>query len=162
MKNLINITSGSSDPVAAILSNLASTPFSYGGYNFDCVEAPLQGIKFENQEEREKVFAMNGLQALKAGRKITRKIKDDEERYVYWNNEKILYNSEKHRLLIATFIWEKIRQNPKVQNALISTKGNFVYHDVGPEHPKTSLPEKLFIEILLAHRKILLKLMSLK
>ncbi len=157
----INITSASKDPVAHILSNLADTSFSYGGYNFKCVEAPLQGIKYEDKSEREKVFAMNGLDALKAGRKITESIKDGEVRFVYWDEEKIVYNSQAHRLLIASFIREKVRQSEDVQNALIQTKDSFIYHDVGAEHPKTSLPEKLFIEILLAERQILLKLLNL-
>ena len=96
----INITSGSKDPIAYILSNLAHTPFSYGGYTFKCVEAPLQGIKIENKVERERVFAMDGLSALKIGRKITRAVKDGEERFVYWEGKKIPYNSQDHRLLI--------------------------------------------------------------
>jgi predicted NAD-dependent protein-ADP-ribosyltransferase YbiA (DUF1768 family) len=157
----INITSISDDPIAAILSNLAHTPFTYGGYTFSCVEAALQGIKFEDKEQREKVFAMSGMQALKAGREITMMVNDEEEHFVYWASEKFLYNSNAHRLLIASFIREKVRQSVDVQNALMQTKDDFIYHDVGPENPKTSLPEKLFIEILLAERMILLKLFSL-
>jgi hypothetical protein len=140
---------------------LAYTAFSYQGYSFTCVEAPLQGIKYENQQEREAIFLMNGMDALKAGRKITQHIKDTEEHFVYWLGEKILYNSQAHRLLIAAFIREKVRQSVDVQQALISTKGSFLYHDVGVESPNTSLPERLYIEILLAERKVLIKLNSL-
>lgn len=161
MKKL-NITSKSKDLNVQILSNLAHTPFSYGGYRFKCIEAALQGIKFSNKIKREKVFKMNGINALKIGREITLAVKEGEKRYVYWMNKKILYNSEDHRLLIASFIKEKVRQSREVQNALMHTKGNFIYHDVGFEHPKTSLPEKFFIEILLSERKLLLKLTSLK
>ncbi|MES2224586.1 MAG: hypothetical protein V4478_01210 [Patescibacteria group bacterium] len=157
----INITSGSSDPVAKILSNLAYTPFSYQGYSFKCAEAPLQGIKYEDAVEREAIFMMSGMDALKAGRKITKKIKEGEERFVYWLGEKIPYNSQPHRLLIAAFIREKIRQSVEIQQALLSTKGSFLYHDVGIESPNTSLPEKLYIEILLAERKVLIMLNSL-
>ncbi len=158
----INITSGSSNPVARILSNLAPTPFSYGGYDFNCVEAALQGIKFEDQKEREYVFTLDGMAALQYGRKMTNLVKEDEERFVYWDNKIIPYNSNEHRLLIAAFIREKVRQSIDVQGALVSTVGSFIYHNVGPENPKTSLPEKLYIEILLAERKILLKLFSLQ
>jgi predicted NAD-dependent protein-ADP-ribosyltransferase YbiA (DUF1768 family) len=158
----INITSGSSDPIARILSNLAETPFSFGGYDFKCVEAPLQGIKFEDQKEREHIFTLDGISALKIGRKVTRSIKDGEERFVYWDNKIIPYNSNEHRLLIAAFIREKVRQSVEVQEALISTFGSFIYHDVGRENPKTSLPEKLYIEILLAERQILKRLFSLQ
>jgi hypothetical protein len=162
MKKKINITSGSDDPVARILSNLADTPFSFGGYNFKCVEAPLQGIKFANQQEREYVFSLDGLAALKAGRKITRSIKKGEERFVYWDNKIIPYNSIEHRLLIAAFIGEKVRQSVEVQQALIISEEGFIYHDVGQENPNTSLPEKYYIEILLAWRQILKRLFSLQ
>jgi hypothetical protein len=155
----INIKSDSKNLIANILSNLAYTPFSYGKYNFKSVESALQGIKFSNKLKREKVFKMNGLEALREGRRLVSKTK---KIYVYWDNKKIPYNSQEHRLLIAMFIREKVRQSTKVQYALIKTKGAFIYHDVGQENPNTSLPEKLFIEILLSERKILLKLLSLK
>lgn len=119
----INITSGSSDPVEYILSNLAHTPFTYGGYKFSCVEAVLQGIKISDKERREKVFTLNGEEALYVGRKITCNIKEGEERFVYWDNKKIPYNSQAHRLLIASFIREKVRQSVEVQDALVKTKG---------------------------------------
>jgi hypothetical protein len=52
-------------------------------------------------------------------------------------------------------------QNPKVQKALIATEGVFIYHDVGEESQHTSLPEKFFIEILLAERMLLKKLQDI-
>lgn len=158
----INIRSDSTSPVAKILSNLATTPFSYGEYNFKSVESALQGIKFSDKAKREEVFKLDGMKALKEGRKLAEEIDPNKKQYVYWNSKRIPYNSQDHRLLIAMFIREKVRQSPKVQEALLETKGKFVYHDVGVENPKTSLPEKLFIEILLSERKILLKLLSLK
>ncbi len=161
MTKKLNITYRSEDPVAKILSNLAPTPFSYGGYKFKCIEGALQGIKFKNKKQREKVFTMTGLEALKAGRAITLSIQDGEERFVYWNGKRIPYNSPDHRLLIVAFIMEKFRQSEKAREALLSTTDAFIYHDAGPEHPKTSLPEKLFIEPLLSIRQILLKLLSL-
>lgn len=159
MKKL-NIISTSKDSTSKILSNLSHTPFIYGGYSFYSVESALQGIKFEDHKERLKVFKMKGLDALKAGRKLNENSKG--KRYVYWDDKRILYNSDSHRLLIAAFISEKIRQNLNVQKALISTENFFIYHDAGIENKKTSLPERLFIEILLSERKILLKLKSLK
>lgn len=159
-KEKINIRSDSKNPIAKILSNLAPTPFSYGKYNFKSVESALQGIKFSDKSKRESVFKMDGLKALREGRGL--QDETNKKRYVYWDDKKIAYNSQEHRLLIAMFIREKVRQSTKVQKALIETKGVFVYHDVGLENKKTSLPEKLFIEILLSERKVLLKLLSLK
>jgi len=101
---------------------------------------------------------MNGKAALRTGREITRTIDDNTEAFVYWKGKEIRYNSAEHRMLIAMFIREKVRQNPEVQKALLATEEKFIFHDVGQENPHTSLPEKLYIEILLAERKILKKL----
>ena len=158
---LLNIRSDASDPRAQILSNLAHTPFKIGEYEFYSVESALQGIKFSDPKKQAKVFAMNGKDALRSGREITFSIEDNKKFYVYWQGEKIEYNSDKHRLLIATFIHEKVRQNPEVQEALLATEGSFIFHDVGIENPHTSLPEKFYIEVLLAERKLLKKLKSL-
>jgi len=126
------------------------------------VEAPLQGIKFRDQSMREKVFAMSGIDALRAGRPITISLRDNGQASVFWQEEVIKYNSLQHRMLITTFIHEKVRQNPKVQQALLETEGTFIFHDVGRvENPYTSLPEKFYIEVLLAERRLLQKLISL-
>lgn len=161
-KETINIRSDSNDWRGAILSNLAHTPFTVGGHSFLSVESALQGIKFFDRKKREEVFCLDGLNALKIGRTVTKAITDDVENYVFWDNKRIKYNSIEHRLLIAMFIAEKVRQNLDVQKALLMTQGTFIYHDVGAEHPHTSLPEKFYIEILLAQRSLLKRLHSIK
>lgn len=157
-ENQLNIRSDSPDSRGKILSNLADTPFEVDGVVFPSVESALQGIKFKDLKKQEEVFAMDGMAALHAGRKITHSIDGNSAAYVYWKGKEIEYNSDEHRMLIAMFIREKIRQNTEVQKALLATDGNFIFHDVGAENPNTSLPEKLYIEILLAERKILKKL----
>jgi len=161
-RETINIRSDSEDWRGSILSNLASTPFTIGNYSFPSVESALQGIKFSDSRKREEVFRLDGLGALRAGRRVTKSITDNTKNYVFWDDKTIGYNSIEHRLLIAMFIAEKVRQNVKVQEALLTTQGTFIYHDVGHENPNTSLPEKFYIEILLAQRKLLKKLHSLK
>jgi predicted NAD-dependent protein-ADP-ribosyltransferase YbiA (DUF1768 family) len=157
-ENQLNIRSDSSNPIGKILSNLADTPFEVEGIIFPSVESALQGIKFKDPKKQQEVFKMDGKSALLEGRKVTLSIKDDITEYVYWKGKEIKYNSNEHRMLVAMFIREKIRQNKKVQEALLATEENFIFHDVGQENPNTSLPEKLYIEILLAERKILKKL----
>jgi hypothetical protein len=138
------------------LSNLTITPFVFCGISVLCVEALLQGIKFRDPDERQRVFAMDGLSALKAGRGL------ENPEFVYWQGEEIPYNSTEHRLLLASFLLEKVRQNPEVQRALLSTKDVFIYHDTGtPENPRTSLPEKFFMEALIGVRHLLERLASL-
>lgn len=159
-KETINIRFDSGDWRGAILSNLAHTPFTVNGYSFISVESALQGIKFFDREKRKEVFHLDGLSALKEGR--GKVVINDAENYVFWDNKRIKYNSIEHRLLIAMFIGEKVRQNPEVQKALLMTQGIFIYHDVGAENPHTSLPEKFYIEILLAQRSLLKRLHSIK
>jgi|GEM_PF-575282 len=151
----VNIRSDSKDWRAKILSNLAHTPFTIEGITFPCVEAALQGIKFEDEKTRNEVFAMKGMQAMKKGREVTKFIRKDVPAFVYWQGERYGYNSPQHRQLIEKFIREKVAQNTKVQEALLATEEDFIYHDVGPEHPNTSLPEKIFIAALLKERQAL-------
>ncbi len=151
----LNIRSDGENPVAKILSNLAPTPFEYEGIKFASVESALQGIKFKDENIQKEVFAMTGLQALKTGRKITNSIdetKNTKHYYVYWKGKKMPYNGTEHRELVLNFIREKIKQNKEVQKALLDTKDFFIYHDVGEESPNTSLPEKVYIKMLLEER----------
>lgn len=157
-KKILNIRSDSKDWRGAILANPADTPFRIGKYLFPSVESALQGIKFKDIATMEKVFAMDGMNALRAGREITKLQKPGQASYVHWDEQIIIYNSIGHRLLIAMFIGEKVRQNPKVQQALLETQGTFIYHDVGKESLRTSLPEKFYIQILLSQRALLKKL----
>lgn len=161
-KETINIKFYSDDWRGAILSNLAPTPFTVGKYSFPSVESALQGIKFFDRKKREEIFLLDGLNALRAGQTITKAITDDVENYIFWDNKMIKYNSIEHRLLIAMFIGEKVRQNIDVQKALLMTQGTFIYHNVGAENPHTSLPEKFYIEILLAQRNLLKRLHNIK
>ncbi|MFC1730775.1 hypothetical protein ACFL6I_10625 [candidate division KSB1 bacterium] len=161
MKKELNIKSNSEDWRGAILSNLADTPFEVCGFLFPSVESALQGIKFNDKIKREEVFKLDGREALRAGTDITNSVASGKEFFVYWNNQEIPYNSIDHRLLIAMFIHEKVRQNPRVQEALLQTEGTFIYHDVGIENPNTSLPEKFYIQALLSQRDLLKKLRSI-
>ncbi|MCB9815640.1 hypothetical protein H6785_03640 [Candidatus Nomurabacteria bacterium] len=157
----LNIKYNSEDWRGAVLSNLATTPFSVAGFDFLSVESAIQGIKFHSKNERESVFRMTGMDALKAGRPITNSISERVESFVYWEGQEFPYNSMDHRLLLAMFIGEKVRQNPNVQEALLATDGTFIYHDVGEENPNTSLPEKFYIQILLAQRSLLARLRNI-
>lgn len=160
-KQRLNIHSRSEDERGRLLSNLAFTPIQIGDIVAPSVESLLQGIKLEDKLKQNEIFKMNGIDALRTVRGIIGSKKEDAEQYVYWNKERIVYNSTKHRLRLAMFIAEKISQNEKVQEALLSTVDCFIYHDVGEENPRTSLPEKFYIEVLLKQRDLLQKLQQL-
>ena len=158
-KPRLNIKANATDWRAVILSNLAQTPFFYGGYLFPSVESALQGIKFKHEPERLFVFGLDGKNALKNAHN---QLDNSAIANIYWNNELIEYNSDKHRLLLAQFIGAKVFQNPDVQRALLETSEYFIYHDVGLEDPATSLPEKILILTLIQQRQLLQKLRELK
>lgn len=157
-KPKLNIRSDSSDWRAAILSNLANTPISMRGYTCPAAESLIQGIKLREETEREAVFAMSGIEAL---RYVHARMDNALLKRVYWEEDEIPYNSLEHRLLLALFIGEKVRQNKLVQQALLETRGYHIYHDVGVGSPHTSLPEKFYIEVLLQQRRLLERMLEI-
>ena len=82
-KERLNIASKAKDWRAKILANPSEASFKVGGIIFKSAESALQGIKFADPSRRHEVFAMTGMEALRAGREITLAIKPGEARYVY-------------------------------------------------------------------------------
>ena len=157
----LNIRSDSRDWRAAILSNLAKTPFVIDGVACQSLESFLQAIKFSRKQERQEILMLSGMDALKRGRTVTQSVVLGETK-VYWRGEEMLYGSDGHRLLLVRAIQAKIDQNERVRQALLETKGVFLFHDVGQEHPHTSLPEQIFVAVLVNQRDLLLKVARLR
>lgn len=145
--NTFNVHSKSRDERARLLSNFANRPFRIGGDMFASVEGFIQGIKFpqklmEVDDLRYRAFASTGNYA-KSWAKLTL------YRYVWWNGGELEYGSDAHHQLIESAIRAKFEQNPDCMEALLSTSEFALTHDTGgPESPDTSLPAKLFCEIL--------------
>ena len=68
--------------------------------------------------------------------------------FVWWKGKAIPYNSDEHRQLIKRAIEAKYEQNFEAMEALLSTKGKKITHEIGPESPYTSLPKEIFCRIL--------------
>ena len=140
----INACSRSDDPRGKALSNFSAHSFEVDGVQFATVEAFLQGIKFpEDDPRRAEVFAMSGYLAWKM------RVHSKAE-YVWWNGERIVYNSKAHAALLKRAIEAKFAQNPDALEALKNTRGLEIIHDTGGsgESDKTSLRAVVFCQIL--------------
>jgi hypothetical protein len=107
------------------------------------VEAFIQGIKFPPDDpRREQIFSMEGVAAWRM------RVHALGE-YVWWNGDRIPYNSLEHRALLRRGIEAKFAQNPDALAALVSTHGLTIIHEPGGvESPLTSLPAHLYCQIL--------------
>lgn len=148
---ILNISSGSDNIIARVLSNLnGDYLFWINNIRYSSVEKPLQMIKFpEGSKKRREIFELSGKDAGRRAKKLGSKAMGD---YVYWDGEVIEYNSPKHRDLLKMFIREKFSQNKDAMNVLLKTTAYELDHDVGPESPNTSLPKDVFLGILMEIR----------
>lgn len=140
---VLNIYSESSDWRARRLSNFSAGPFVLDGQGVASVEGFIQGTKFpEGHILRQEAFRSYGTKAKRIGKEAERKL-------VWWKGRVISYGSAEHHQLIERAIRAKFEQNPEVMRALLATEGMTLTHDLGhPELPNTSLPAKVFCDIL--------------
>lgn len=140
---ILNISSQSDDWRASRLSNFSADPFVLDGEQMASVEGFIQGTKFPiGHPARQQAFQAVGVKAKWLGKKAERK-------WVWWSRQVIPYGSNEHRQLIERAIRAKFEQNDGATKALLATEGMTLTHDLGhPESPNTSLPAKVFCEIL--------------
>lgn len=153
MSETINVNSGSNDPTERVLSNLnCEFPFEIHGIKYDCVEIPLQMIKFPpGSKERKEILSLSGKDSGIKSKRLGRKAKGD---YIYWNGRVIKYNSMEHTMLLVSFIRAKFSQNKEAMEELLSTVGKVLDHDLGhPENPNSSLLKNVFLLTLKSIRE---------
>lgn len=140
---ILNIGSKSDDWRAKRLSNFSADPFVLDGVRFASVEGFIQGTKFpESDLRRKQAFQSVGREAKRFGKDVKRK-------FVWWQGQTIPYGSQEHHRLIERAIRAKFEQNHEALKALIATKDMTLTHDLGhSESPNTSLPAKVFCDIL--------------
>src|SRR5262245_57984442 len=63
----INVVSTSPDPIAQVISNLASTPFQLGEQRYQSVESFWQGLKFPEHVDRLRIAQLDGSRARAEG-----------------------------------------------------------------------------------------------
>lgn len=128
----LNIASYSEDWRARLLSTFAHTPFTLrcGQLEIRCesVEGFWQGLKFpEGSPERERVFALWGLEAKRAGASAPR---DDT---IVFCGERAQLGGVDHHALADLAMRAKFEQNAEVRRALLETAGLVLTHELVDE-----------------------------
>ena len=147
----LNIASYSDDWRARLLSTFAHTPFALtcGTREIRCksVEGFWQGLKFpEGSGERERVFALWGLEAKRAGASAP---PDDT---IEFCGERVQLGSAAHHALAEKAMRAKLEQNAEVRRALVETAGLALTHELVDEEGATvpdsrTLPAAVFCAI---------------
>ena len=128
----LNIASYSEDWRARLLSTFAHTPFALrcGAREIRCesVEGFWQGLKFpEGSGERERVFALWGFEAKRAGASAPT---DDT---VVFCGERVQLGSPELHALAEKAMRAKLEQNTEVRRALVETAGLVLTHELVDE-----------------------------
>jgi hypothetical protein len=128
----LNIASYSDDWRARLLSTFAHTPFTLrcGQREIRCesVEGFWQGLKFpEGSLERDRVFALWGLEAKRAGAGAP---PDDT---IEFCGERVQRGSAAHHALAEKATRAKLEQNADVRRALLETAGLVLTHELVDE-----------------------------
>jgi len=142
----INVSSGASEEEAKRLSNFSEDHFVLDGKDIASVEGFIQGTKFPIKDTRRYIaFNLAGMDAKNLSKEATK----FGSKIIWWNGEEIEYGSVEHHNLIERAMRAKFEQNPGAMEALLSTRGKEITHELGGiENPNTSLPKKVFCEIL--------------
>lgn len=120
-----------------ILSNFANTSFVFKGECFRTLESYWQMMKYpENEADprsqwtdswiytREQVKNLTGSQAKSAGNYANRLMEKNNANWVTFQGERLTFSQStpgRHYELIWLAFFEKLRQNPKVQQILLQT-----------------------------------------
>jgi predicted NAD-dependent protein-ADP-ribosyltransferase YbiA (DUF1768 family) len=147
----LNIASYSDDWRAQLLSSFAHTPFSLWcgarEIRFESVEGFWQGLKFpEGSAERERIFALWGLSAKRAGANAS------PSESVGFCGEPVEVGSPRHHQLAEKAMRAKLEQNPDVRRALLATSGLRLMHELvdetgSPVPDSLTLPASVFCAI---------------
>lgn len=123
---VINIYGGSKIWVESVLSNLAHTPFILGEVYIASIEGFHQGIKYDDEVRRRKIFESWGVKAKSAGREANRLATG----YVYWGTplSPIEWQSREYFDLYFDALFAKFTQDEEAKAALISTGNNRFSH----------------------------------
>src|SRR5207302_1130104 len=121
-----------------LLSNFAATPFEFHGKKYASLEGFWQMMKFPEgpddprakfqdliwKNARDEVAAMTAFDAKAAGDLGSKNMAKMGITWVTFEGKQIEYKPKtpgEHYDLIVAATWEKVKQNPKVKGALLST-----------------------------------------
>ena len=147
----LNIASYSDNWRAQLLSSFAHTPFSLWcgarEIRFASVEGFWQGLKFpQGSAERERIFALWGLAAKRAGEKAS------PGEAIEFCGERVAIGGPRHHELAEKAMRAKLMQNADVRRALLATADLRLTHELvdesgSPVPDSLTLPAAVFCAI---------------
>ncbi len=143
MKTL-NIHSRGRWPASA-LSNFAPHTFVFRGIHFECVEALLQGLKFQDPNEQKIVFALDARKAKKTGSRSDWQASQT----LWWLGQPMGRLSQDYQTLLNDAFRTLYAQNEEARKALLATGDAVLIHRIGKTNPaETVLTQDEFISRL--------------
>lgn len=109
------VLSGSASPAARLISNFALTPFELDGRAYQSVEGFWQGLKFDDEAERQRVAQLHGADARRAGRSRP------YGAAVRYEGQSFAVGTWEHWRLMYWACRAKFRQHETARAALLST-----------------------------------------
>ena len=143
-----------------LLSNFASTPFTYKGQQYASIEGFWQMMKYpesptdprathpdvEWKHTRAEVMQMTAFEAKDAGTLAAKNMKLMGIKWITFAGDRIFYKGAdqmKHFRIIREISWAKIRQNRRVRKVLLST-GDLVLRPDHHQRPNSPPAYKYF------------------
>ena len=140
----INVTSRHPDLQIQLISNFATTPFALDGRIYASVEGFWQSLKFKNPRDRERVAAMNGSEAKRAGGEI------EYDANIEYEGDVIPVGQWQHWRLMERACEAKFTQCWESRSALLATGERPLQHKVRKD--SRTIPGAIMAEIWMSRR----------
>jgi len=145
----LNVVSTSTDPLAKIISNLATTPFELDGQRYLSVESFWQGLKFPDEAERRRLAGHEGPRARSEG------LRQKYEKTIRYGGQQIAVGAWDHWHLMENACRAKFQQNEDARAALLATGDRPLVHVV--RRDSRSIPGVIMAQIWMRLRAELRK-----
>lgn len=146
----LNVVSTSTDPLARIISNLATTPFELDGRRYLSIESFWQGLKFPSETERQRLAAHEGPRARSEG------LRQKYEKTISYHGQDIAVGAWDHWQLMEKACRAKFQQNEDARSALLATGDRPLIHVV--RRDSRSIPGVIMAQIWMRLRNELKKI----
>jgi predicted NAD-dependent protein-ADP-ribosyltransferase YbiA (DUF1768 family) len=120
----INVISNSPDPEVRIIGNLSAAPFELDGRRYVSVESFWQGLKFEDDGERQRIAACDGPRARSEG------ARRGYGAAIRYGDRDVMVGTHDHWRLMERACRAKFDQNADARAALLATGNRPLTHVV--------------------------------
>ena len=147
---IVDISSHSNWP-GNVLSNFAHTPFYFCLVRCYSMEGFIQSLKWPGLGDQTTCCLLSGTEAKRKGRQADSLLLDARQ-VLWWRGREFSVHSEEHYTLVRDALTAKFTQNATALAALMETGNCTLTHSV-PEQAGTTLPHRVFLEMLTTIRR---------